>query len=1543
MERDRRVSLGAAERAAAVLLSSAVLVAACGTRPSGSEERVQRGSSAVTGGDDADSNFLQTYQTYYVQPRTFPGLTFNPANIRQAFAQVNSNRLALGLPHVGAGWLNSPGGPVTCNPACDPSTQGCFEGQCVPQCSNGEIPCETGVPDSSTGVCLCIPEGPGDGGAGEAGASDGGSSSPTGCAWASVGPTNVNGRVTSIAIDPNNNQNVYATGVGGIWRSTNGGRVWQRVSDGVLVTVAGAVAVNPGNSTEIVAGLGDPDYFGSTNTGLVVSTSSGNPGSFTAATGAIANAVVKKIIYSTKGTNDVYVATTLGVFIGQHMGGPLTFSQLGGMSASTSDIAVDLSGATPIVYAALESGSGSFTNGIWKYDGTSWHEKDSGIDTANSQRIALGLAASSTNILYARVEKNDGTLLGLFTTSTGGEPPDGGGNAWTADSAANTSILGDSNYIWWGNVLAVDPSDPNTVFSGGISLYRRTGSGAAAAWSNVSTGPDTTYPLGLHGDQHTIALDPSNPKLVWTGNDGGIYRSTNMSGNWHWTSQAHGMILTEFYRATTEQAISTIVAGGSQDNGTEITFGNRTWYNPAGSDGFDVAVDAVNSSTVFGTGSGRGNVPNSGLFELANPVPYTVGGGSQISFDTSALPANVQIVGPVETDPTTAETALAVGKLPAPASGPTPGMILVKTTNGLKFTQVPLTTSNGTAINTIAISATTNPATSKKVYYVGATVSGSPTIYSSPDEGATWNTTATGLPASLQSNTIAVDPHNALRAFAAFGGGAGGGVAITTNGGGMWTQLPSSGTTALPNAAITGIAVDANNGNTLYITSQIGVYQGTVTTSPAGSSWIPFDQGLPDGVDANRIYLNTATNILTIGTMGHGSFQRDVTPGATCPGTMLVVRDNVFDRGVVPSPSGVADPEHPVLDSSRSGGFYKPDNSSGGSLYWWDSTDVRIDDPSADCASNTIAQADNYEFETCPVEVASCAPGTMVDRSPQRGKTVNAYVQVNNRGLTPATNVRVIAMFADATTHTPDLPSSFWSTTFPAGSSSCGNLDTSTGWNIVGCQVISVVNPELPVVTKFSWSVPSTAADHTCMMTVVDSTEDQIGTSTRQAFGAATVVPGDRHVAQRNLHVIDPPTPPTCPGGPGSPGGGGGPYEGLTSVLVPNRSPVTGVDVILSRSGMGAGRLQFLLPTGTASTVTGLPATCGKTPSSGKVVGLTLPKGASSDQVVIGATQQVLLGLNDAISGSDGFDFITNTGGLGLSVPTGTTVDNLSSVGGITLLSGAKANGSVTSGGSVIISPGATVGGTVTRNATLTPLETTSWALPPSSTSKGSVDVQRGQSITIAPGKYDEINVESGGTLTLQAGTYVVNELESEGTGRIVLSGETSLYVNTVLDLDGPFFDANGNPTNALLVYLGFGVVNLPGGIHATVVAPNALLNLLDTKGYTGGFFASQVVVGAGVNVVHEAGSAFQDLDACTPLTSAEQTKATSLGLDGTQLYGVSGAELVQHLPIPAGQTWTVGLRYEIAAGPPNTAARFRIVEKEQGVVVGGNTFAARH
>jgi hypothetical protein len=1050
--------------------------------------------------EDEGEDLLRLRQEYYVRPRAYPHNEIDIHARVRAYEQLQQMRKAQEKPHIPAGWADQPGRPNTFGLG--------------------------------------------------------------GCAWYSLGPTNINGRITNIAIDPSNNQRIFVTSVGGIWRSTDGGRRWQRVSDDFLATIFASVAVNPGTSTEVLAGGGDPNYASAgsaSGLGIWRSTSGGDPATWEKVSPTeLDGHVIFRLRFDPAAPNNVYAATTNGVYLGVHSGPTMTWSRLGGFDASTNDLVVDFSSTPRKVYAGVRGASTSYARGIWKYNGSSWQQRNNGIPVASGRTIALALAASDTNTLYAKIENaSNGRLLGVYKSGNGA-------NNWNPLAAASVMddsiFLNGNGYSWYNSVLEVDPTNADIVYGGGLSIFRTLNGGTS--WTNVSGGADTNFPITVHSDHHAVAFDPSNSKIVYVGDDGGIWRSSDTSvAAWHWNDISHGMVITEFYRATTQQASATVLAGGSQDNGTEITFGNRTWYQFGGCDGADVAVDSVDSLTVYSNCNG-------GLYEEVNPVPGTPGGQSSV---TPTFPAGITWTPPIVSDSALGGRALAAGTVSA-----TGNQRIMATTDGLTWSAISTELPAGASVQFFAIA----PSSAFQTYYVGVAGGGSPTVWRTTNGGGMWATTTTGLP-NLMPTGCAVDWTTPTRAFVTLGGS--GGVFMTTNGGASWDGLPGSGMGTLPSASVLGVAIDPNDANTLYIATSIGVFRGTITPGmPPTASWTPFDEGLPDGLDVNAIFVNRTTGLLTIGSMGHGAFQRDINPGVTCPAAMLVVRDNVFDRGIMPSASGLPDAEHPIPDPARPG-FYKPNDTTAGRVYWWSSTDIRIDVPSLDPPANQFTTVDHVEFETCPVEIAPPPPGALMDSNPIQGRAAKAYIQVTNHGLQPASNVRVIALWADATTSLPLLPNDFWTTTFPAGSTMCGPLDTSTGWNFVEpanpCRVIPVVNPALPEVVGFDWAVPATAAEHSCMLAMVESADDPINPSLRSTNETRpwVFIPNTRQIGLRNLHIVTSSSPRSSAGG----------MEGMN---VPNPSQyLQSVEVVFGRGDLADdAQVAVLLPPGAQFTSHGL-------------------------------------------------------------------------------------------------------------------------------------------------------------------------------------------------------------------------------------------------------------------------------------------------------------------------------------------------------------------
>lgn len=137
--------------------------------------------------------------------------------------------------------------------------------------------------------------------------------SPT---WQFRGPTNVGGRITTMAISQQNPNILYIGAAdGGVFKSTNAGVNWIPLTDYQRSLSMGAIAVDPTNDNILYAGTGEANSSGDSYDGFgVMKTTNGGTTWFS--TGLEETRHIGKIVIDPTNTQVVYVAGMGNLFTG---------------------------------------------------------------------------------------------------------------------------------------------------------------------------------------------------------------------------------------------------------------------------------------------------------------------------------------------------------------------------------------------------------------------------------------------------------------------------------------------------------------------------------------------------------------------------------------------------------------------------------------------------------------------------------------------------------------------------------------------------------------------------------------------------------------------------------------------------------------------------------------------------------------------------------------------------------------------------------------------------------------------------------------------------------------------------------------------------------------------------------------------------------------------------------------------------------------------------------------------------------------------------
>lgn len=668
-------------------------------------------------------------------------------------------------------------------------------------------------------------------------------------AWQPIGPRNIGGRITALAVHPFDSNIIYmGAAAGGVFLSVDGGLHWAPIFDEQPSLSIGALAIDPNNPEVVYVGTGEANGSGDSYAGDGIYKSL-DAGLTWQNIGLEESDHIGRIAINPKNSDVIYVAACgrlfganaeRGIYKSRDAGKTWTRALFLNDSTSAIDVAINPENPDTVyaaMYERIRSPSrrkvGGFGSGVYRtYNGgATWELLTLGLppSSATTGRFGLALAPSNPATLYAIHADDPGWFAGIYKSTNHGD-------TWQRTQDGNLSNLF-SNFGWYFGNINVDPSNANTVYALGVDFVKSTNGGNS--WSSIRR--------GIHVDQHALTFDPSNSNRVFLGNDGGFYFSNDAGTSW---TKSLDLPITQFYAGTIDFLNPQRSYGGTQDNGTMRTLTGRDddWRVIYGGDGFYCLVDYTDARYVYAESQ------NGGLGRSTDGGNSFVGATSGISSQD-----RMNWSTPVVMDPNNPR------KLYYGSNR------LYRTTNrAVSWTVISPDLTNGSrpwnlsysTLTTIAVSAVDS-----NLIYVGTDDAH---VWVTKDGGNTWEEINAGLPQRWVTR-VAADPFDENVAYVTFSGHAENietpHVFRTTDQGATWNNISAN----LPEGPVNDIVIDFDNTSTLYVGTDVGVFYST----NLGGSWNVLGTGLPFS-PVHDLTLHPLTRKLRAATHGRSFYEFDL-------------------------------------------------------------------------------------------------------------------------------------------------------------------------------------------------------------------------------------------------------------------------------------------------------------------------------------------------------------------------------------------------------------------------------------------------------------------------------------------------------------------------------------------------------------------------------------------------------------------------------------------------------------------------------------------
>ncbi len=686
----------------------------------------------------------------------------------------------------------------------------------------------------------------------------------------SIGPAVYSGRISDLAVNPENPSEYYVgVASGGLWKTENHGTTFKPVFDGQSVFSIGCLAMDPNNSNVLWVGTGENNSQRNLAYGDGVYKTTDGGKSFTNM-GLKSSRQIGKIMIDPRNSNVVYVAAQ-----GQAWGsggerglykttdGGKTWERSLFISENTGVSDMEMDPRNPdILYASAHQRerrvfskiNGGPESAIYKSvdAGATWSKLKKGLPKGDVGRIGLALSPANPNLLYAVIELPE-SKSGFYRSTDMGE-------SWEKMSDKGTSSPQYYNEVY------ADPKDQDLVII--MDTRNSLSEDGGKTWTSIEG-------RNKHVDNHAMWIDPNDTDHYLVGCDGGLYETYDRAKTWQFKSN---LPITQYYHVRTDNDFPFYnVYGGTQDNGS--WFGpsrthrrnlvNADWTHTIGGDGYLSIPDPDNPDISYCESQYCGlrrydRTTNNSVFIQPQPTideeyrwnwntPYFIS-----SFDSKTLYIGGNYV------------------LKSTDMGNSWMKISDDLTRQIDQNSLPMM---GKMWPPEAVAKNLSTSKFGNLFALAESPLKQGMIYAGTDDGLIWITendggewtrynSFTSVPDTTFVNYILPSMHDTNTVYACFDGRKNNSdftpyVIKSTDKGRTWTSIAAN----LPSGTVYVIQEDHMNPNILFIGTEWGVW----TSIDGGKKWVQIKKGIPT-IQVKDLTIQKRDNDLVVATFGRGFY-----------------------------------------------------------------------------------------------------------------------------------------------------------------------------------------------------------------------------------------------------------------------------------------------------------------------------------------------------------------------------------------------------------------------------------------------------------------------------------------------------------------------------------------------------------------------------------------------------------------------------------------------------------------------------------------------